>query len=417
MTDLPSGWEWVRLGDLLAELRNGVFASRPGLEDTGRPILRISAVRSMAIDLQDVRYIPPTVNIAKESDFYIGQDDLLFTRYSGSPEFVGVCARVRSQVPRLLYPDKLIRGRVKPGVAHPAYIEAAMSAPQTRDAVRLLLKTTAGQIGISGASLRAVSIPLAPYDEQERIAAAIEEQFSRLDAGVSVLQRAQRNVARLTKSIILSAIPDEYPEHWKRVTVADAGEVMLGRQRSPKYHNGPNMRPYLRVANVFEDRIDISDVMSMHFDDDEFARYLVRPGDILLNEGQSPHLLGRPAIYRGNPPNVAFTNSLLRFRAGPLVLPAWALLVFRRHMHAKRFMRESRITTNIAHLSASRFKSVEFPIPPIREQKSIVAATEESLAETARIAESVEIQLSRANRMRSAILASAFAGHLISQGN
>lgn len=39
-------------------------------------------------------------------------------------------------------------------------------------------------------------------------------------------------------------------------TVADAGSVSLGLQRSPKRHFGPNMRPYLRVANVFEDRID-----------------------------------------------------------------------------------------------------------------------------------------------------------------
>lgn len=31
------------------------------------------------------------------------------------------------------------------------------------------------------------------------------------------------------------------------------------------FHTGPNMVPYLRVANVFEERIDVSDVMEMHF--------------------------------------------------------------------------------------------------------------------------------------------------------
>ena len=153
--------------------------------------------------------------------------------------------------------------------------------------------------------------------------------------------------------------------------------MQLGRQRAPRYHHGPNMKPYLRVANVFEDRIDATDVMEMDFNPEEFERYRLRPGDVLLNEGQSPQFLGRPAIYHGDPPDVAFTNSLLRFRAGPAVTPEWALIVFRHHMHSGRFARESRITTNIAHLSATRLKSVEFPVPPLHEQKRIVDALEQ----------------------------------------
>jgi type I restriction enzyme S subunit len=172
----------------------------------------------------------------------------------------------------------------------------------------------------------------------------------------------------------------DLPAGWTMAKVADLGRVSLGRQRSPKYHQGSAMRPYLRVANVFEDRIDTADVMEMHFSDEEFDRYRLTPGDILLNEGQSPHLLGRPAIYRGDPPNVAFTNSLIRFQAGPAVNPKWALAVFRHHMHSKRFMRESRITTNIAHLSAGRFAEVEFPVPPLPEQERIVTAIEEQFS-------------------------------------
>jgi type I restriction enzyme S subunit len=140
------------------------------------------------------------------------------------------------------------------------------------------------------------------------------------------------------------------------------------------------MVPYLRVANVFEDRIDTNDVMEMHFAEDEFERFRLKVGDVLLNEGQSPHLLGRPAIYRGEPPNVAFTNSLIRFRASSAVMPEWALVVFRHHMHSRRFMREARITTNIAHLSLSRLSRVEFPIPPLAEQKRIIAAIEEEFS-------------------------------------
>jgi type I restriction enzyme S subunit len=163
------------------------------------------------------------------------------------------------------------------------------------------------------------------------------------------------------------------------------------------------MRPYLRVANVFEDRIDASDVMEMNFSDEQFERYRLVPGDVLLNEGQSPYLLGRPAIYRGDPPNVAYTNSLIRFRAGAAVDPRWALAVFRHYLRAKRFMKESRITTNIAHLSAQRFAGIEFPVPPLLEQERIVAAIEEQFSRLDEADRLLHRSILHSSRMQGAI--------------
>jgi type I restriction enzyme, S subunit len=211
------------------------------------------------------------------------------------------------------------------------------------------------------------------------------------------------------------------PREWTMSTVGQVGEVSLGRQRRPRYHQGEGMRPYLRVANVFEDRIDTTDVMQMTFSDEEFERYRLRPGDVLLNEGQSPHLLGRPAIYRGQPPDVAFTNTLIRFRPRSMVTPEWALAVFRHHMRSRRFMRESRITTNIAHLSAKRFSTVEFPVPPLAEQRRIVALLEEQFSRLDVGAAALRRARRNLRRMRVAVVESAVsdasecAGHLLTQ--
>ena len=221
--------------------------------------------------------------------------------------------------------------------------------------------------------MAAVPFVLPPTAEQKRIVAAIEEHFSRLDAVDASLSVAEARCQALARSVIVGSIPKALPEDWLLTTVAEAGETGLGRQRSPKYHSGTNMKPYLRVANVFEDRIDTASIMEMHFEESDFEKYQLREGDVLLNEGQSPELLGRPAIYRGEPPETAFTNSLIRFVPGPGVTSEWALLVFRRHMHAGRFMRESRITTNIAHLALGRFRTVEFPIPPFETQNELVS--------------------------------------------
>ena len=202
----------------------------------------------------------------------------------------------------------------------------------------------------------------------------------------------------------------ELPAGWALSTVGEVGELRLGKQRSPKWHMGPNMRPYLRVANVFEDRIDISDVKEMHFEPHEVETFELRPGDVLLNEGQTPELLGRPAIYRGELPGACFTNSLIRFRPYDGVLHTWALAVFRWHMHSGRFSRESQITTNIAHLSLGRLAPIEFPVPPLAEQARIVAAIEEQSSRIDQAEALLRSARSRATQLRLTLLDEVVSG-------
>ena len=188
--------------------------------------------------------------------------------------------------------------------------------------------------------------------------------------------------------------------------------MQLGRQRAPKHHQGTHMRPYLRVANVFEDRLDLSDVKEMNFTPVEYEIYKLEYGDILLNEGQSPEYLGRPAMYKGELPGGCFQNTLIRFQAFDFVDRHFALLVFRHYMHAGRFTQESQITTNMAHLSAGRFGDVEFPLPPLAEQRRIVAEVERRLSVARQVETAVEAALVRAARLRQAVLKSAFEGRL-----
>ncbi|MGC4805853.1 restriction endonuclease subunit S [Micromonospora sp. DT233] len=415
MTDLPVGWTEVTLGDVAESVKNGIFVSRPDAEPNGVPILRINAVRPGALRLDDVRYSAKDRDELSKSDALLVPGDLLFTRYNGNINYVGACAMVPDCLGDLTYPDKLIRARLNQDVVDPRYIQYAFEAPQVRSLVRSSARTTAGQAGISGSSLKSIPFSLPPLVEQRRIVAALEGQLSLLDAGTELLRLSQQRLGRLKKRVLVEAVPLDGGSRWRLVTVADAGTVDLGRQRHPDWHNGPHMRPYLRVANVFEDRIDTSDVMEMDFPPAVFEKFRLREGDVLLNEGQSPELLGRPALYRGVPKDAAFTNSILRFRTGPGVDPEWALLVFRRHMHAGRFTREVRITTNIAHLSAGRFKAVEFPIPPLSEQREIVARTSDLLGGIDRLTEATTIAQRRAAALRASLLSEAFAGQLVPQ--
>jgi type I restriction enzyme S subunit len=84
-------------------------------------------------------------------------------------------------------------------------------------------------------------------------------------------------------------------------------------------------------------------------------------------------------------------------------------------MHNRRFMRESQITTNIAHLAAGRFKTVEFPLPGIDQQRARVAEARAGLDACDRLRREAIASRKRATALRRSILAAAFSGQLVPQ--
>ena len=109
----------------------------------------------------------------------------------------------------------------------------------------------------------------------------------------------------------------------------------------------------------------------MPFRDGEWPRYVLREGDILLNEGQSLELVGRAAMYCGYPPDCAFQNTLVRFQAGPATDRDFALALFRFFQAAGHFAEIATQTTSIAHLGSGRFGSLEVALPSLPEQRKI----------------------------------------------
>ncbi|MGW4588163.1 restriction endonuclease subunit S [Amycolatopsis thermoflava] len=394
MTDLPPGWEWATLDDL-GVYSNGRAFKRSEWSDSGRPIIRIQNLTGTSADFNFFSGELEEKHIARDGDLLIAWAASLGSHIWRGPE-----AAINQHIFKVQ-----------------SWIDVKFHHYLVDHLISDLYSVSQGSgiVHVTRSKFGSLKVGLPPLAEQRRIVAAIEKHLSRIDAASSQVDVGVRRLRALEKRVIIEAVPIPAESHWRCVTVGEAGRVDLGRQRHPDWHTGPNMRPYLRVANVFEDRIDFEDVKEMDFPPDVFARFKVEPGDILLNEGQSPEYLGRPAMYRGEANIYAFTNSLLRFRANPDVLPDWALLVFRRHMHAGRFLREVRITTNIAHLSATRFKSVEFPIPPRREQEKIVSETKEKLENIARMSDSLRVGSVRAARLRRALLSDAFAGRLVAQ--
>ncbi len=235
--------------------------------------------------------------------------------------------------------------------------------------------TSAGSLSprTSWDSLASYGLALPPLEEQRRIVEAAQAARKVFEC----FQEAETEAERVRRSCLVGVFRpdrgtlDTFPAHWRVAPASEVSDVQLGQQRHPKYAKGTNVRPYLRVANVLDGRISLDDVLEMHFPEDELIKFELRPGDILLNEGQSTELVGRSAIYRGEIPGCCFQKTLLRFRCGPDLLPEFAQAFFQHCLYTGQFARMVVQTTSMAHLTAIRFRSLQIPIPPLAEQLEV----------------------------------------------
>ena len=95
------------------------------------------------------------------------------------------------------------------------------------------------------------------------------------------------------------------------------GKVSYGLQKFPGNRPGLHARPYLRVANVQRNRLDLGVIKTINVPDAEMPRYRLEIGDVLLCEGNSTDLVGRGAIWRGEIPDCVHQNHVLRVRLDP----------------------------------------------------------------------------------------------------
>lgn len=234
---------------------------------------------------------------------------------------------------------------------------------------------------INWKTLAAQEFSIPPLDEQRRIAELLWAADEALEKWTeSVTSADQLHLASLENLVLRGVNQRKFkqtvvgmiPTQWEIAKITEAGEVKLGRQRAPKYQTGDWTHPYLRVANVFDGYLDLSDVLSMDFGEKDFQQYALRPGDILLAEGHaSKNQVGRSCIYRGEIPNCCFQNTLVRFRASSRVLSGYAHAYFQYLLYSGAFAQIANITS-IAHLGSDRFSALSMPIPPLAEQQEIV---------------------------------------------
>ena len=405
---LPEGWTWASFGVIAGTQLGKMLSakSRRGIQP--RPYLRNQNVQWHRFDLADVARMD--FSDAEAQKYRLRPGDLLVCE-GGE---VGRCASWNRPAEEMYFQKALHRVRAHPGVEG-RWLEYVLR--WSAEAGRFEDHTSGSTIAhLPQRDLRQLTVPLPPASEQKRIVDAIEEHFSRLDAAEATLRQTLTRLDTLRSSILTDSFHThrEIPAGWEERAIAEVARVQLGRQRSPQHHSGEQMRPYLRAANVSWNGLLLDDVKTMNFDDADFEKYRLAPGDLLLNEASgSPNEVGKPAIWDGQIEDCCFQNTLLRLRPQDVAL---RYLYWYCHLSARSGeFGEAGRGVNIRHLGKQGLASFPIRLAPRDIQDGIARRIDVQMQSAEELQRTVRVALDRVATLRRAVLAEAFSGRLVPQ--
>ncbi|MBK5415018.1 restriction endonuclease subunit S [Pseudomonas sp. TH31] len=202
------------------------------------------------------------------------------------------------------------------------------------------------------------------------------------------------------------------PEHWTVKRLRLIASVQTGIAKGKDITDKQTVEvPYLRVANVQDGYLNLVDVSTIKIPTEELDRYLLKKGDVLMNEGGDFDKLGRGHVWQGEIDPCIHQNHVFAVRPNQ-IQPRW-LNAFTSSKAAQfYFMGRSKQSTNLASISSSNLMELPVPAPPDAEQLEILAALSEMSSRLDTLITKTELSLAVLKERRSALITAAVTGQI-----
>lgn len=416
--DIPSNWRWCRIGDIF-DLVNGKAFKPTDWSTTGLPIVRIQ-------NLNDTN-APYNFCAGKIEDKYILSGGELLFSWSGTPgtsfgAFIwhGGKAALNQHI-FIVYPKIEIDYR---------YAKHALNGE-----IKVFIDKAHGGAGlkhITKKDFENCSLPIPPLAEQKRIIAKIEELLSYIDryeqawsrledfnrrfpvdmqksilqmafqgklveqrpeegTGEELYQQIQQEKQRLIKAgtikkekplpeITEDEIPFDIPEGWKWVRLLDIIEEKPSNGLSPKgveyQTNVRNLTLTATTSGKF--RPDAYKYVDVAIDSQ--SKYWLKHNDILVQRSNSRELVGTSCIYTGENNQFIYPDLMMRMRTLEGVSVEYVDYVLKSPMVRKYYTSKATGTSeSMPKINQMIVATTLIPLPPLAEQRRIVAKLEEIL--------------------------------------
>ncbi len=200
--ELTTGWEWVKLNDMLPEFQNGA-SSRGDKGGIPTIVLRLADIKYRRVSLADTRALP--INKDDVSKYGLAQGDVLIVRVNGSSDIVGQFIPIEAEL-QAIYCDHFIRMRINQEWCHTSYLCLVGQTKLIRDRISSLFITTAGQKTVNQGHIGSLLVAIPPLAEQHRIVTKVDELMALCDQLKSRLSDAQTTQLHLANALVERAI-------------------------------------------------------------------------------------------------------------------------------------------------------------------------------------------------------------------
>lgn len=301
--EVPENWVWVRLGAVCFFENGYAFKSDKFSSEKGIPVIRISNIKENNVDLDDcIKTLEENI----DEKFIVHQGDLLIAMSGATTGKNGVYMSAN-----IAYLNQRV-GNIK--VKNKELLIEKFRNFYIANMQNEILNTAYGgaQPNISSQKMSVMTFPLPPLSEQQRIIERIEVLFAKLDEAKERLQEVADSFAVRKAAILHKAFVGELTKQWRRENgVSDEsweektiGEICSSlKYGTSKKSSDDGEVVVLRMGNLQNGEIDWSN-LAYTSDEEDIKKYLLKSGDVLFNRTNSPELVGKTSIYRGEMPAI-----------------------------------------------------------------------------------------------------------------
>jgi restriction modification system DNA specificity domain protein len=283
------------------------------------------------------------------------------------------------------------------------------------------------QQNISQGILKNISVPLAPSNEQRRIADKLDRVLARVDAANEHLSRVGPLLKRFRQVVLDSAVSGVLTADWRAKHGCQSGwpDVSLGGVltdirygTSKKCFSEKKGVPVLRIPNVGEGgEVVVDELKYAEFDESELASFVLRRSDLLLiRSNGSPGLVGRSCLVGDAGAGFVFAGYLIRLRPNlDVVDPDFLNYVLRGTAVRRVVEGKVRSTSGVNNINTKELKSLRFLLPSIDEQQEIVRRVRLLMTSFDEIDQMSHSVARSVDLLSPSVLALAFSGGLVEQ--
>jgi type I restriction enzyme S subunit len=260
--------------------------------------------------------------------------------------------------------------------------------------------------GLNMGLIRSIEIPIAPPSEQERIVSILDKAFEGIATAKANTEKNLQNARAIFESHLQFILRNK---KWKWKTLGDLCDGVEYGSSAKSEKDGKI--PVLRMGNIQDGKLDWKN-LAYTSDKEEIAKYLLKHNDVLFNRTNSPELVGKTAIYKGEMPAI-FAGYLIRIRRKEDFLDADFLNYFLNSQIAFDYGKSVVISSvNQANINGAKLKGYPIPAPSLAEQKVIVAQLDALSKETQLLIHVCERKLAALEALKKSLLHQAFTGEL-----